>query len=167
MAKKTTNSRKNSFLASRSTSGIETSDIGKRCSFNFSYFSPSFGGQDLSDWSESSGSSSLNSLVSKLVNFTKEPLSYWCNERVGAGSLKVLSYYGEFPKGCSFTIPPSVPHDVKWGRFRLGNKVRLAGFSIPSDFKDKTDKDGKKLDLNVFYVVYLDKDHQFYPIEDE
>ncbi|MEZ9063002.1 MULTISPECIES: hypothetical protein [unclassified Vibrio] len=163
---KNNNSRKDRFLSSRSTCGLDTSDINKRCLFNFSYFSPSFGGEPLSDWAKQpNGSATLNNLFEKLVNFTKEPLTYWENERAGAGGLKVLTYYPSFPQKSPFQIPPSVPHDVRWGRFRLGNKVRVAGFSVPNTLASQLDKDGNCFNPNIFYVVFLDKNHSFWPVE--
>ncbi|HIF9338038.1 hypothetical protein [Photobacterium damselae] len=167
MARGSRNSRKDKFLNTRSLCGFETSNIGKKCSFNFSFFSPSCGGQELVIWANENGSASLQSLFDKLAQFTNEPLSYWENQRAGAGGLKVLAYYSEYPQRCQFQRPPSVPHDARWGRFRLGNKVRLAGFSVPSTLHNQQDKDGNLLDKNIFYVVYLDKDHEFYPVEAE
>ncbi|EGQ8146598.1 hypothetical protein G3P61_004757, partial [Vibrio parahaemolyticus] len=141
MARGRGNSKRDRFLSTRPQCGFETSDIGKKCSFNFSYFSPAYGGQDLEVWANENGSASLQSLFDKLVQFTNEPLSYWESQRAGAGSLKVLAYYSEFPKRCKFQMPPSVPHDARWGRFRLGNKVRLAGFSVPTNLNGQQDKD--------------------------
>ncbi|MFM5009233.1 hypothetical protein ACEUB7_12080 [Aeromonas veronii] len=158
--------RKSTFLQSVSQSDIETSGIANKCSFNFHYFSPSHGGQTLDEWNEMQGACSLNSLMKKLVSFCASPLSYWEHERAGAGGLKVLSYYPSFPEKSSFQRPNCVPHDARWGRFRLGNKLRLAGFSIPSQNHGKLDKAGNILSSNIFYVVYLDMNHEFYPVED-
>jgi hypothetical protein len=47
----------------------------------------------------------------------------------------------------------------------LGNKVRLAGFTIPTGHLAKKEADGSILSDNVFYVVFLDRDHQFWPTE--
>ena len=164
------NSRKNRFLQSLPTTAIETSDIAKRCSFNFSYFEATqTAGQDFNDWNQTQGASSLVTLLDKIKNYTKEPLSYWRNERAGAGGLKVLTHYEQFPKRSDFKHPPHVPHDVIWSRFRLANKVRLIGFIIPDSFTGKTYNDEKgneyQYDSNTFYVVFLDKDHKFFHTE--
>ena len=105
------NSRKNRFLQSLPTASIETSDIAARCCFNFSYFEANQqAGQDFGDWNDSQGASSLTTLLDKIKNYSKEPLSYWRNERAGSGGLKVLTHYDQFPKRSDFSHPPHVPH---------------------------------------------------------
>ena len=164
------NNRKSRFLQSLPQSGIETSDIASRCCFNFSYFEGSQEqGQSFDDWAQNSGANSLSVLLEKIKNYTKEPLAYWRNERVGAKGLRVLAHYNEFPKKSDFTHPPHVPHDVIWSRFRLGNMVRMIGFVIPETLagKEYTDTKGNKhfFDSNTFYVVFLDQDHRFFHTE--
>lgn len=106
--------------------------------------------------------------MEKLKEYTKEPLNYWQNQRVGSGGLKILEYYGNFPRNTVFKHPVFVPEDAHWARFRLGNKVRLIGFVIhPSTFNHLTEKHKVQFDTNTFYIVFLDKDHLFYQIEDE
>lgn len=164
------NARKSRFLQSLPTSSIETSDIAARCSFNFSYFEGSQdAGQDFNDWNDTQGASSLATLLDKIKNYTKEPLSYWRNERAGSGGLKVLTNYEQFPKKSDFSHPPHVPHDVVWSRFRLSNMVRLIGFVIPGNISGSTYTDPKgnqfQFDSNTFYVVFLDRDHKFFQTE--
>jgi len=160
------NSKKQSFLNKLPSDGIETSNVASRCHFNFSYFCPDNGGQDWPEWNVPAGSSSLESLAKKLVHFTQEPLKYWEDQRAGAGGLKILTYYPSFPNNSLFQIPRFVPHDVRWGRFRLGNKVRLAGFSIPQELDGKLDCKGNTLSSNIFYLVFLDKNHEFWNINE-
>jgi len=164
------NQRKSRFLQSLPQSSLETSDIAGRCSFNFSYFDGNQNaGQDFSDWGQNQGANSLTALFEKIKSYTKEPLAYWRNERVGSKGLRILAYYEQFPKRSEFNHPPHVPHDVTWARFRLGNMVRLIGFVIPQDLagSDYTDSKGNKhlYDSNTFYVVFLDQDHQFFQTE--
>ena len=163
------NTKKNKFLKTLPQSGVETSDIAARCKFNFSFFDASQpAGQDFCDWDSHTGLNSLATLLNKVKDYTKEPLSYWRTQRIGGGGLKVLAYYGKFPKKSDFTLPAHVPHDVSWARFRLGNKVRLIGFVIPEKFSNKDyDHESKKyfFDCNTFYVVFLDRDHAFYKTE--
>lgn len=170
---KFTNSKKERFLASRSKSSIETSDIEVRCKFNFSYFDPSQSdGQSLDDWATGTGISTLKNLFEKIKDYTLQPLRYWLQERVGSGGLTVLAYYDEFPRRSEFVHSPHVPHDVTWARFRLGNKVRLVGFVLSEDIcraKSKAAVGGSfyPYDSNTFYVVFLDKNHKFYISEDK
>jgi len=84
--KKFQNQKKNNFLNSLPQSDIETSKIEERCKFNFSYFDPSQrAGQDFSDWNNQKGLNSLSELLKKIQEYTKHPLSYWQNQRVGSG----------------------------------------------------------------------------------
>jgi hypothetical protein len=164
------NARKGKFLQSLSQSSLETCDIATRCTFNFSYFEANqSAGQDFADWGDNNGACSLSSLLEKIKSYTKEPLAYWRNERVGSKGLRVLAYYDEFPKRSDFSHPPHVPHDAIWARFRLGNLVRLIGFVIPESLAGKEclgDKGNKYLyDSNAFYVVFLDEKHQFFQTE--
>ena len=164
------NTRKAKFLQSLPTTSIETSNIAARCNFNFSYFEGNqTAGQDFSDWSEPQGASSLTTLLEKIKNYTKEPLSYWRNERAGSGGLKVLSHYEQFPKRSDFSHPPHVPHDVIWSRFRLSNMVRLIGFVIPETIAGNIYHDAKgnqyRYNSNTFYVVFLDREHKFFHTE--
>lgn len=164
------NARKNRFLQSLPQSSLESCDIASRSCFNFSYFEANQNaGQDFSQWGENQGASSLTALLDKIKSYSKEPLAYWRNERVGSKGLRVLAYYDQFPKRSEFKHPPHVPHDVTWARFRLGNMVRLIGFVIPESLAGKqySDDKGQKYfyDSNTFYVVFLDKDHQFFQTE--
>lgn len=163
------NSRKSRFLQSRPQNSIETSEIAGRCKFNFSYFDPGqAAGQDFSDWNSDSGLCSLTTLLEKIKSYTKEPLSYWRNQRVGSGGLSVFEDYRQFPARSDFTHPPHVPHDVLWSRFRLGNRVRLIGFILPQTLANQQDSSEKfRYDTNTFYVVFLDKDHRFWQTEQE
>ncbi|PCK03406.1 MAG: hypothetical protein COA42_21000 [Alteromonadaceae bacterium] len=164
------NPRKDRFLKTRPRSSVETSDIAARCKFNLSFFDASQeAGQDFADWNNVEGLHSLATLMEKIKEYTKEPLSYWRNNRSGSGGLKILSYYDSFPKDSDFIHPAHVPHDAIWARFRLGNKVRLIGFVVPevlvSEDAAKRKAEQIGLDANTFYVVFLDKDHRFYKSE--
>jgi hypothetical protein len=166
--KQFSNSKKNRFLGARPQNGIETSGISERCKFNFSYFDPTqAAGQDFGDWNADSGLCSLATLLEKIKSYTKEPLSYWRNQRVGGGGLSVFEDYRHFPNLSDFVHPPHVPHDVIWSRFRLGNKVRLVGFILPQSMAYQQINENSKFhyDTNTFYVVFLDKEHHFYKTE--
>lgn len=158
-----TNQRKNDFLnnlASRPSLFDVNNDLTLRCKFNFSYFDSSqIAGQNFIDWKHKQ----LHELLDKIREYTQKSLEYWKNERVGKGGLKVLSIYGGFPVKSDFTEPKSVPHQAQWGRFRLGSKLRLIGFTIPTELHKKAHATtGEYYDKNTFYVVFLDRDHKFY-----
>lgn len=63
---------------------------------------------------------------------------------------KKLCLYGGFPDSTvnEFSLPSSLDKNLNWGVLRNigGQKPRIVGF----------------LQDNVFYIVYLDKDHKFY-----
>jgi len=156
--------KKQNFLSSIPQDTLKDSDIINRSKFNFSYFDTNPPGQDFSDWNTTSGNSKLVKLVNKLKEFTREPLSYWENQKIGKGKRggkgkrqACLEIYKDFPKKSGFKHPPHVPEDVWWGRFRIDNDTRLAGFVIPETLNAKHD-----YDCNTFYVVFLDENHQFY-----
>jgi len=75
-----------------------------------------------------------------------------------------LEVYNQFPSKSDFSHPQFVPHEAMWARFRLEGSTRLIGFMIPAEYDGTAHQKTKMLfDSNVFYVVFLDKDHRFYP----
>ncbi len=115
------NSRKEAFLSKFPQVALEdeSCNITKRCKFNFSYFdSRQKAGADLVTWDEKN----LQSFVSKLIEYTREPLSYWSRMPIGSHQRNVLEIYGAFPKRSKFEHPSHVPSDVDWVRFRLDQK---------------------------------------------
>lgn len=161
MAQKKKNARKDKFLANlpkdENISNIE--DVKGKLSFNFKYFDNSQeAGQDFKDWTDKQ----KQELLEKLRDYSKESKIYWLNQRSGAGGLKILSIYNNFPINSDFKYPPHVPdsNSIKWARFRMESAVRLVGFFIDDEVA-KT----KALSTDIFYVVFLDKDHRFYTTE--
>lgn len=157
------NRQKDKFFGKLPTTSIESEDsnLTIRCKFNFSYFSVQQESQDFCDWNHNE----LVSLLNKLKNYSEKSLTEWRNETAGKAGT-VLSVYGKFPVRSAFTMPPHVPIEAEWGRFRLGNCVRFVGFILPTAHHNKTHSiTGERFDSNTFYVVFLDKDHKFYSIE--
>ena len=154
---KASNSRKDRFISEFSQSSLEDEkcDIFKRCKFNFSYFDcnqePA---ADIATWDESN----LQELFNKLKHYSQQALSHWQQERIGSGKTHVLEVYGSFPRRSQFRHPQHVPSDVDWARFRLDEKKRLIGFTVPKELCKRE----KRIDGNTFYVVFLDPEHKFY-----
>lgn len=63
----------------------------------------------------------------------------------------LLTLYGDFPLKSDFKIPPHISGNVTWAAIKniKGQKARIAGHIIE----------------NVFYVVFLDKNHKFFITE--
>lgn len=156
--------KKINFLSSIPQDCLKDSDIIKRSKLNFSYFDSNPPGQDFIDLNTNSGNSKLVKIVNKFKDFTREPLKYWENQKIGKGKRggkggrqSCLEIYKDFPKSSAFKHPPHVPEDVWWGRFRVDNDTRLVGFVVPDTLNQNNE-----LDCNTFYVVFLDEKHQFY-----
>jgi len=131
------------------------------CKFNFAYFTTQAASQSFGDWTHPD----LVSLLGKLKEYCKRPLSDWAITPVGKSGT-VLAIYGGFPANSDLEFPKHVPHQAKWGRFRLESAVRLVGFVVPPEYTDKMHaKSGYRFDCNTFYVVFLDKNHAFYKTE--
>lgn len=159
MASKKTNPKKEKFLASLPQQGFvsEISDDRGKLSFSFKYFDASQkAGQDFKDWNDKQ----KQELFEKLRDYSRESKQYWLNQRIGGGGLKVLEIYGRSPTNSDFEYPRHVPDGVKWSRFRMESAMRLAGF-----FVDEEDAKTFNLSVDIFYVVFLDKDHKFYKME--
>ena len=161
MAGKRQNPRKDGFLQSlpKDEFVCDIAEARGKLSFSLKYFDGSQqGGQDFKDWNNDE----KTKLLDKLKEYSKENKQYWLNQRTGSGGLKVLEIYGTFPINSDFSKPIHVPDNVKWARFRLESKVRLIGFFI-----DETEAQEKQLSTDIFYVVFLDKNHRFYLTEKE
>lgn len=155
------NPRQTAFLNSLPTASLESesNDLSSRSKFNFSYFVRQDAGQGFEQWS----SDQQTKLFQKLVSFSQFPLTHWRRERVGGSGRSVLEIYGKFPNNSDFHPPKAIPHEVEWGRFRLGGSERLIGFVLPHVFSDREHPRTKvRFDCNTFYVVFLDENHCFY-----
>ncbi len=83
----------------------------------------------------------LSNLMTKFVDLNNM-------NRVEATQRKCIELYKSFPPVSDFKIPNHIKGDVTWGTIQDigGQKHRVAGYMIG----------------NVFYVVFLDKDHKFW-----
>lgn len=95
-------------------------------------------GQDFEDWEK-------EGLLLKMLNTLRDYNCKTLQENLG-NNFKI---YGEFPQHSKFTKPKHVPGDAKWASLHIQGKECLAGF----------------VNENIFYVVFLDKNHEFWPTE--
>ncbi len=157
------NSKKESFLAAIPTASLDNDDdtLSEKCKFNFGYFDVQEGiSQDFKHWSDNE----LIKLFEKLKHYSEFSLAHWKKHK--ARKYPVFAVYEKFPTNTDYIQPKHIPHQVLWSRFHLENKVRVIGFVIPDEYKDKAhQKTGQRFDTNTFYVVYLDKEHKFYKTE--
>lgn len=92
-------------------------------------------GQTFQDW-ERTG------LLSKM----NDTLASYCKESIRAKQGDKFKEYGEFPSKSGFFHPKHVDKDVNWSVLHITGKAVLGGF----------------ISGNTFFVVFLDKDHQFW-----
>jgi hypothetical protein len=123
-------------------------------SFSFQYFDIS---QEPSSSFSDMTKEQLVKFLEKLKNYTCNTLKYWIRQPIGSHRQNVLEIYKDFPRKSEFTHPKNVPVDVWWARFRLEGDMRLIGFLLPDEIATE-----KKLNKNVFYIVFIDEKHKFY-----
>lgn len=105
---------------------------------DFQYNSQTPPGQTYEDWQEK-----------ELLAYMLDKFGHICNEnRVEAEQKKFIKVYGEFPKNSEFENP-FLDLELNWAVIMKikGQKPRVAGY----------------IDGHIFYVVFLDFDHKFYP----
>lgn len=95
-------------------------------------------GQTYEDWQ-----------TEELLAYALEKFGHICQLDRNEAVPSYIKIYGDFPINSDFTHPKHIANDVKWAVVLniKGQKGRLAGHIME----------------NVFYVVFLDKDHRFYP----
>ena len=120
------------------------------CAFNFHYYDKT--------QPESVSKENLDFCLSWLKTLSGKGTAHWANETI-AGSkkhknkrFKKLSNFN-FTKS-AFKEPQGLPEDIEWAEFYLSAKFRLVGFTQKVNTKPE--------DLDVFYVVFIDPDHDFW-----
>lgn len=122
----------------------KTVDHRSLLNFNFKYFDgtqPNISPQPWSVWEELQLLSKFNNRLVQLSSLTRD-------EAIKQGQIRP---YFEFPSKkvkSQFCIPRGLEHVDNWAVLKgLGGLTRVAGF----------------IEEDTFYVVFLDKDHQFWP----
>lgn len=96
-------------------------------------------GQKYEDWEE-------YQLLSKALSRIQSLCSMTADEAKQQQIIK--EYDNEIPKGSKFERPKHISDDIRWTSLRIQAKVRIIGFLE---------------DNYIFQIVFLDKDHEFYP----
>lgn len=97
-------------------------------------------GQSLQDWSR-------EGLLLDLL----DTLHSYSTMTVDEARRNKFRIYGVFPRPSDFTHPVHVPPDAIWSSIHIKGKPCIAGHI---DYERA-----------IFYLVFLDKDHCFYPVE--
>mgnify|MGYP007069848500 CR=1 FL=1 len=124
--------------------------VADKITFNFKFFQfGDNGGQSFEDWQREEILADLNN---KLKDFSGKTILELQQDRT-------LEIYPEYPKGSKFS-PPSMLSSakIKWARLRITGRRRLIGFFL---MPDKSVITGAY--KNTFYIVFLDKNHDFAP----
>ncbi len=155
MSKKT-NTKKEAFLKREAERGDFYKKNRSYISFNFKYFTYGDGyGQSFEEWEKDQ---LLSDLCEKLKAFSGKSRTELIQDRI-------LEIYNiGYPKGSEFKKPNALMGiDIDWARFRIDGKKRLIGFFMKN--YGLTDEGGAEKEnyRDVFYVVFLDKEHQFAP----
>lgn len=150
------NTQKTFFLKGIPSKKLDDDDepLSKRCKFNFHYL----------DQTQAHTFSGLTDndkikLWNALKDFSEKSLDEW---KIS----KTLIVYNHFPSHSKFSRPNFVPHGVEWARFRLTGRFRLGGFIIPKSLDGTVHNKTKlRFDSNCFYIVFIDLNHEFYPVK--
>ncbi|WP_343672407.1 hypothetical protein [Chitinophaga sp.] len=114
----------------------------RKLTFSLEYLLDKTEGQTLAEWQELGHLAAMNEMMRHLCKYT-------CEEALQDGSIK---QYQKWPDHSKFTEPKHLP-GVTWGSMHITKKSKqvVAGF----------------FDENVFNIVFLDKDHLFYPMAEK
>ena len=116
--------------------GLELPPLAQLLSFNFKQIDTNQG-QSFDDWNSAD-------LLKKMLDTLKSCSSMTLQE-AGRANIRL---YDTFPTHSEFTHPAHVSKDVSWASMHIQGKECLAGHIFG----------------NVFYIVFLDRDHKFYPV---
>jgi hypothetical protein len=109
---------------------------GKGLVFSFKHFDRTQG-QNFEDWES-------NQLLSKMLN---EFHGYCLRPHFAECLGSKFTVYGKFPGVSKFKHPKQVPPDADWTRIHIQGEPCVIGHMFQ----------------NIFYVVFLDREHQFWP----
>lgn len=104
----------------------------------------------LKDFDINQGQSFVNwekeNILSNLLTRLREICAYTIEEAL---SKQIVKKYDNFPIKSDFHHPKHIPEGVNWGAIRIKGKERIIGY----------------IEDNIFFVVFLDKDHRFWITE--
>jgi hypothetical protein len=116
-------------------SRLPVKPVKKEMLFSFKDFDPTQG-QTFSQWGDA-----------KLLRVLLDKIKEYSRKTIPEAEQASFTIYGVFPSGSCFTHPKHIIPDAIWASMHIQGKECIAGHIID----------------NVFYVVFLDKDHHFWP----
>lgn len=140
------NPKKQAYLQDIAERNSFTENLSSRIAFNFKFFQfGDEGGQSFAEWEREQILADLNN---KLKDYSGKTVLELQHD-------KTLEIYTEYPRGSKFTQPENLRSmNIMWARLRITGRRRLIGFFH---------KASTEANRNVFYVVFLDKNHEFAP----
>ncbi len=141
---------------SKNVPAQKAKDFSDRMTFNLSFF------DDKGKYGEKFDQWNLKDLINLLDEFqlySGKSLEDWKSEKRGGGT--AYTPYPTFFQKTTFKEPKGIPDGAKWGSIRLSTKARVIGFRMTGQNKSTYNLRGQKMyDDNIFYVVWLDKEHR-------
>lgn len=149
------NKTKTEYLQSIENKNEFVKRLSNNITFNLKYFQSGDGvGQSFKDWEQDQILADLNE---KLKVFSEKKKLELIQERT-------LEIFRNYPKDSLFTRPKALQNvDIKWARLRLAGARRVIGFFISEEVINASESDESKALKDIFYIVFLDKNHEFAP----
>ena len=146
------NNTKQQYLREISERNKILHDTANNITFNFKFFqSGDYSGQSFEEWER-------EQILADLNNKLKD---YSGKSRLELQEDGTLEIYTQYPNGSKFREPAilkAIAIDIEWARLRVTGRRRLIGF-----FHKHKKYDIERTKNEVFYVVFLDKNHEFAP----
>ena len=120
--------------------------------FNFRYFISGKGfGQSFEEWQAEGILAEYNE---KLKEYSRKTIRELKQDGI-------LEIYEEYPLDSGFKRPEALKNaGIKWGRLRLTGRRRVIGCMCKAESTEDKALGGN---TRIFYVVFLDKEHEFAP----
>lgn len=125
-----------SLIAGLSQISVKEMEHSKGLVFSFKHFDRTQG-QNFEDWE-------ARQLLSRMLN----DFHGYCSRATFTECFgSKFTLYGNFPSSSQFKHPRHVPPDAEWARIHVQGEPCVIGHMFH----------------NIFYVVFLDREHQFWP----
>jgi hypothetical protein len=83
----------------------------------------------------------------KILDVMMDKLREYCRKTLPEAQQARLTIYGEFPPESKFKAPVFIPQNAQWASLHIQGKECVAGHLVD----------------NTFYIVFLDREHEFWP----